>query len=412
MAHMGGLAIDCVAAMTINWRVIAVGGAAVVVGGLLYLFVTAYSQPSTPVALGADTVSSDWNEAVRRLNIEPIYPPQEDIHVGDIYAAVTRADRNFQGKSVKLWHADLSEAIKRTYKNVPIFPPTKEPPGKDGQFWPQAEVSDLFDVKPRTSLSLVAFPRYVIRHARQADGGIGASPGLWAKVSGLFAASGSSDDLEELHFPAAETYGVNAVEASAALALFCNKSPAICSETGVRSMLSMIVGKDVWDPEISKDGKETGRFAMGVELMLVNQVFLTRSIVRTHLRNNGRGFEAAVSAPVKEPDPPAPSTGPVGAAPEPPAAQPGAGGQVGGAGESAAITAREQLQQKQNEIARLTADLAKLQNRTGARMGASATEGNTIGLNEVFPRPIVIGVRAVRLLPTPSPPTKKLKDGT
>ena len=73
-----------------------------------------------PVLLDGDKGAvAAWNEAVSLLNIEPIYPPQEDVYVGDIYAVVTRADRGFLGRSIKLWHVDLSHETRDTYVNVP-----------------------------------------------------------------------------------------------------------------------------------------------------------------------------------------------------------------------------------------------------------------------------------------------------
>ncbi len=368
---------------------IAVGTIVVIVG--VFTAVDFLGRGSDTPTLEVDTVSTDWNDAVRQLNIEPIYPPQEDIYVGDIYATITRGDRNFQGKSIKLWHVDLSDAVKRAYSDVPVFPKTLAPPEKDGQMWDQAPSDGLFDTGQRKSLSLVAFPRFVVRHSRQAAGGASANQGLFGWASGLIGSTSSSDELEELYFPGAETYGINSIEASAALLLFCEteQNKPICAETGVRQMLSMVVGDEIWKKELDDKKKPTGRYAMGVELILVNQVFLTRSIVRTHSLDNGKSLVANIAAKVKELSEPSPPPNPNAAAP---------------AGDQQSEAKKSALERQQEQAARLKITLEELRRAgVGANLSASAADGSNIALNQTFPRPIVVGVRAVRRVPASTP---------
>jgi hypothetical protein len=144
--------------------------------GILYV-VGALGGPSKSVEIEKDTVASDWNDAVHKRNIEPIYPPQEDVYVGDIYATISGGGPNFLGRSMKLWHLNLNAAIQRAYQDLPIFPTTSPVPEKEGQVWQQEAADFLFSPAQRKSLSLVAFPSFVVRHARSASAGAGS--GIW-----------------------------------------------------------------------------------------------------------------------------------------------------------------------------------------------------------------------------------------
>jgi hypothetical protein len=354
------------------------------VAGLLYV-VGVLGGPSRKAAIEADTVAADWNEAVHKLNIEPIYPPQEDVYVGDIYATISGGDPNFLGRSMKLWHLNLNSAIQRAYQDLPVFPTTAPLPEKEGQVWQQEIADSLFSPAQRKSLSLVAFPSFVVRHARAASAGIGL--GTWKS---LFGASRDSDETEELRFPRTETYGINATEATAALIAFCEteRNKPICSDTGVRQMLSMVVGEEIWKQAVDSDGKPTGRYAISVELVLISQVYLTRSIVRVHSISSRQAQIAQIVAKAQElTNQPAPAPSPT----------------AGGAGNETEKTPGDQQKQKLSELQATINELSR--SSSGATLTATASDGVRIALNQVYPRPIAIGVKGVRRIPIPSPPS-------
>jgi hypothetical protein len=342
-------------------------------------------------------VAAAWNEAVSLLNIEPIYPPQEDVYVGDIYAVVTRADRGFLGRSIKLWHVDLSDQIKDAYLNVPMFP-TLAPADNNQSAWEQGTSDDLFGNGQRKALPLVAFPGFKIRSSRQAEAALSSGSSLSHWFGGLFGFARDNDEIEELQFPRSETYGVNAVVASSALGLFCKdeRSLPLCTENGARRMLSMVVGEGIWKPEIDPKSKtETGRYAMGVELMLINQVYLTRSIVHVHSANSNRGQTVQLIAKLKmltEDDWIAPNASSA-------KSEPGSAGQ---ANDSNAGTGN-----KQTENALVEAQRVRIQGiinelvqaDPSLRAGAYSFDGRNITLNQSFPRPIAFGFRGVRMVP-------------
>jgi hypothetical protein len=342
-------------------------------------------------------VATAWNEAVSLLNIEPIYPPQEDVYVGDIYAVVTRADRGFLGRSIKLWHVDLSDEIKNAYLNVPMFP-TLAPAENSQSAWEQGTSDDLFGNGQRKALPLVAFPGFKIRSSRQAEVAMSSGSSLSHWFGGLFGFVRDDDEIEELQFPRSETYGVNAVVASSALRLFCKdeRSLPLCTESGARRMLSMVVGEDIWKPEIDPKSKtETGRFAMGVELMLINQVYLTRSIVHVHLANSNRGQTVQLIAKLKL------LTGDDWIAPNESSgrSEPKSAGR---ANDSNASTGNKQTENALVEAQRariqgIINELVQADPSLGA--GAYSFDGRNITLNQSFPRPIAFGFRGVRMVP-------------
>jgi hypothetical protein len=372
------------------WWLLRAGIGILAVTGILYV-VGILGGPSKKVEVENDTVATDWNEAVKKLNIEPIYPPQEDVYVGDIYATISGGSKNFLGRSMKLWHVNLNAAIQRAYQDLPVFPTTSPVPDKEGQVWQQETAELLFSPAQRKSLSLVAFPSFVVRHARSASAG--ASSGIW---SGIFGANRDSDETEELRFPRAETYGINATEATAALIGFCEaeRSKPICSDTGVRQMLSMVVGDEIWKPAVDSRGKQTSKYAISVELVLINQVYLTRSIVRVHSINSRQAQIAQIVSKVQElgnqPTPvPTPSPSPV---------KQDAGNEAQPPNQNSAA---DEQRQKITELQKSINELNK--SGAGATLTAAASDGATIALNQVYPRPIVIGVRGVRRIPSPNP---------
>lgn len=336
----------------------------------------------------ADTfsVARAWNDTISRLGIEPIFPPEEDVHVGDVYAVVTRGDVAFLGRAIKLTHVDMSEALNAAYAKLPMFPDTAARPDHDEDPWPQRPSdAELFAPAPRRTLSLVAFPGFSVRRARGADAGLSSGGGL---LRGMFGVGRSSDEIEEIRIPTAETYGVGALLAAGHLAAFCEGPlAAACTETGARNVLSMQVGDEVWKREVDKvTGQETGRYAMGVELALVNRVYLTRSMVHLRGTETAQGTRASIAAQLKDALDQQPSPTPA----------PSAGSQ---AGEPAVVPlAAVDAQRK-----RLKALMEELSTTTpGGVVSIAAADSRQVALKQTFVRPVAIGFRAVRWVPQPT----------
>jgi hypothetical protein len=361
-----------------------------------------FVSPRTMLLDGAArSVATDWTSSVGRLQVEPVYPPQEDIYVGDIFAKVTRSDDKFTmgnmlaDHAIKLWHVDMTNDLRETYADVPVFPPTEPRPTRDGDIWPQKEADDLFAKGGKKALSLVAFPGFSVSHSRAATAGVSTGQGVWGWLSGLLGFTRDDEEVERLLFPAPETYGVNAIAAQAALYDFCSsaRTTSFCTEKAVRNMLSMVVGDIIWRTETDPKTQAT-RYASDVEIMLVRQVFLTRSIVQVHAANSAAGQTALLVAKLKEiSDQPASARStPAAAAPDPNTTANSSASQLSGG--------PDPIEEQRRKLVELRAMLDSVgQSAPGGSILSLAADGNTIALKQDYPRPIAIGFRTVSQQP-------------
>ena len=173
-------------------------------------------------------VIAEWNETIGRLGIEPVFPPEEDIYVGDLFAVIT-ADKRPNSKdtrrqpllnrAIKLTHIKMSDDLETYYQALPLFSETAKRPSSPEEPWVETPKPGGVFVGTRTRelLAITAFPGFAIRHGRTAAGGLSA----WS--AGLFGASQQDSDIIEVKIPFAETYGVPSLVASAKLADYCEK---------------------------------------------------------------------------------------------------------------------------------------------------------------------------------------------
>ncbi len=116
--------------MTISrWDVVKVGGgavaAALIIGGVLHWGASAPNLQKQVGEQWSRTRSGNWAS-------EPVYPPQEDILVGDVFAMITKdamsdvAQHPLAGRSLKLAHLDMTKEIEENYRNAYEFPRAAE----------------------------------------------------------------------------------------------------------------------------------------------------------------------------------------------------------------------------------------------------------------------------------------------
>src|SRR5258708_3626620 len=80
------------------------------------------------------SLEESWNDTIRKLHIEPRFPPEEDFVVGDLWAIVNDDDFNadpyrdfkvdkesFSQRAVKLAHIDVNMALNEEYAQLPII---------------------------------------------------------------------------------------------------------------------------------------------------------------------------------------------------------------------------------------------------------------------------------------------------
>jgi hypothetical protein len=347
-----------------NWRVSRIGlVASVVVGVLLIASLALRWVAPMPEE---KSVAQQWNEAISRLGIEPVYPPQEDIAVGDVFVVITDdalsdiAKEPLAGRALKLWHINLTEKLKQTYAEMYEFPETPDPPA-DGKPWKfAASATSVFKLDPtRGDLPLVLFPAFTIASTRNAN--LGANSSGW--IEGMFGGSAASEITTEVKISAAESYGLPGLIAEAELIKFCEDAvlKVQCSEMEARKQMSIVVGDKIFDQvEDLKTKRLRPRFS--VEIALVSRVFLTRSIHTTIRRTGSASASASSNANV-------------GSAPVP--AKPEAGGQETEAAKPNAATP----------------------NTPGVTSSLQFGNSSVISTVDVLQRPVAFGYRSVRWIP-------------
>jgi hypothetical protein len=336
------------------------------------------------------SVARQWNEAVLKLGFEPLYPPVEDIAVGDVFAMITEdaskdsvTSEPFAGRSIKLMHLDMTQEIEETYREVYQFPATTPRPNHEGQIWPQSNSTEsLFKVPAtRNMLPLVLFPRFTITRAKHASGRISTLSWLW---NGTIGADASSSETLEVRFSATETYGVPAIPAELKLIDFCSAQPTkdFCSDKGLRKQLSILVGQLI-DAKVKDPGIRQERPRFSVEIALINRVFLARSI-QTSIREDsategsggltGDGALPAVSA------------------------------QPSSTGEDTTGSHTEVDANSRRANSAPTALHADANNIPGASISAERRATSNVLLPDtLLPRPVVVGFKSVRFKPTDQP---------
>ena len=332
------------------------------------------------------SVVKQWNEAIQKLGFEPVYPPVEDIQVGDVFAMITEdavtdsaTDEPFAGRSIKLLHLDMTKEIEDAYRGVYQFPATNARPEQDGQIWQQAISTDSLFKPPatRTALPLLVFPRFTITSAKRASGSASAMSQL---LGGAFSADASSTETVEVRFSATETYGVPAVPAELRLIDFCDDAAtkSFCSELGLRKQLSILIGKSIDDKvKDRKTGVERPRFS--VELALVSRVFLARSIQTSISEDDGTKGNVALTQPAGRPAI---------------AAQPAAATGVASGGNA------ELDGKSQPSTPAPPAPRASTNNSPGAAIAVERRAASNVMLPDtLLPRPIVVGFKSVRFKP-------------
>jgi hypothetical protein len=247
------------------------------------------------------SVEAKWNAAIRDLGVEPVYPPEEDIEVGDVFAIVSYdsipengvVDSAIANHAVRLWRMDLSKDIDNNYKDVYIFGPSgrstintllSAPNVSTVSASDTSESSDgksIFKLNDyRINLPLATFPKFVISKNRAAE-----TRDILEYIG--FRSASQSESKTEVSIKNTQTYGIPYLVAQRALVSFCDDLfPPMCEESAVRRVLSTRIGGQIYDIGIDKKTRKP-KYRMTVELGLINRVFLTQKIETNLVRNQG-----------------------------------------------------------------------------------------------------------------------------
>ncbi len=315
-----------------------------------------YPGPAATDPTG-DDVAKAWNDSIARLGIQPVYPPEEDVVVGDVWVSVAGAPQDIPllGKSVRIAHIDVRKDILASSRNQPVFGETAAV-GTGGEYRRLDRKEASVAADNQITLSLAAFPGITISHAARAKGG------LRTRV-GVFGAAREDQQIEEIRIPVAETYGISSAEAFGHLDDWCN-APAtkdFCTDEAARKILEFVVGPAV----LAK--LPDGSYACQLQVSLITRVFLMREIQQRRLIADSRAAALnALAVPEKPAAAPAPAD--TGTAPPVPPAPSG----------------------------------------NDPTLSADRSDRLESGIRQVFQRPLVFGFRAVNfaLMPAPAKPAK------
>jgi hypothetical protein len=324
------------------------------------------------------SIEENWNRTIKSLGVSPIFPPEEDLVVGDVLAVVIGdvdidshvqtdaiAKKAFVNRSVKLAHVDVSQALDTAYQNLPVFPATV------GTVLPlRSGVARAFsDAVLLGNLPRAAFPRLKIQGVSNAAGGVSAGG------SGSASYAAGSQRVEEFELSDVRAYGLPSVVALQLFDAYCAKPETadVCLEATARKHLQRVVGDHVTQRYVD-DRSGDYRYALEVEIVMVYRVYLTGSI--TDLRrteDNKRGglmalwpFGSSQSAPAATVAAPAPATGDTAG----------------------------QIQALNDKLADIERRLAGVKN--GAALNYESFFGTESSLDGKFERPVAIGYRGVK----------------
>lgn len=338
------------------WVILAVA----FVVGIIFILQPSLGSPEA----AADDVATAWDEGIVRLGLMPLFPPAEDFYVGDLWAVIAdvqipivdqSSDQSapleayrLRGKSVRIAHIDLRSEIEAARDGQPVFPNTV-----DSKVDPNASQNlvELDDLSPsnKISLTLAAYPGVTVYHRRRATTSLG-----WG--FGALGLGRQDQQFEQISIPIAETYGAPVGAAFNRLDMWCAdpKTKIFCSEDYVRRILAYAINGNI-------SHKTNGNYDTRIVLQFIYRVFMTREIDHSNVVGGGLSANLQVNSKAATPSLAAANTAT-------PAAQP-----------------------------------------IDSSMPASNstvvfTNSTQIGLNEIFPRPLVFGFRAITVDLTPSTP--------
>jgi hypothetical protein len=354
-------------------RDIAAAGVTVLVLGAGYFTVRSLT-PAPLVSAEATTpdLETSWNETISKLGIDPVYPPEEDIMVGDLLAVVVADDPDpnatkntkldskspFLRRTVKIAHIDLREQLTAVYSEITEFPTAAAPQSSTS---PRRFTQEML----HGELPYAAFPNLKIQGHNSATAGVSAG----GRGSASFGAD--NQGIEELQLTDVRTYGLPAARASEALSAYCaaEKTKNDCLDVNARKQLEPYVGTRINTQYMDANGTE--QFGVKIEIALINRVYLTGSIL--HLLRVGTAQGGTLRAEQR--------------AAKPPEAEAGAQ-----AAHSSADDATSDIKKRLDDV---EAQLSKLS--PGGALTFESESGSEILLKETFDRPVAFGIRTVRL---------------
>jgi len=257
---------------------IAGAGGAIAFCIVALFLVRAFDQPT---AQTDDNVALAWNQAIGRLWIEPVYPPQEDLFVGDVYLNLRPTKEGialpdgqtgnvFAGRGIRIDRINLLPSLstrpfkfKRQTASLADTTKAAESPAEKPAM-PALRKADEIE------LYATAFPGISIKHFIETNAS-------WLDL----AIGRRSAETEEIVISSVETYSAAAPESTRQLLLYCSEPATahFCQDQFARTLLAYSFGPDV-------NRTINGQYAYEITVTLVRQVFLTTDLTTARYRGD------------------------------------------------------------------------------------------------------------------------------
>jgi hypothetical protein len=343
----------------------------ILVAAVIILWVRPFGRTND---LATQDVSQVWSKSISRLGILPLYPPEEDFHVGDVWVVGANFDEEpLLKQGVRIGHIDLRPDIIAARHLEPVFADTTKVLADEAFRREPATESGRLDPKDdKIILSLAAFPAVTISYSSSVGTGIGAD------VASLGGSRGGTQ-TDEVTITTAETYGAPAATAFARLDAWCSAAATriFCSDAYARTLLAYSANNQVLETK-------NNAYTHNLLLTLVTRVFLTREIKHNRRFSDVRGI-----------------VGNIAIDPNHPAASP-AGNSAGEAGKPG-VTSDAQSNSGGNDAVAAAQSAVP---STGGALAFGRSDGSDVQLNQVYQRPVVFGYRAIILSLPPGKPSE------
>lgn len=356
-------------------RTLRLAAKALAIGCSLGLFAQLIGCVSTPRGAAA----REWSLSLRELQIVPVFPPREDVYVGDVYAIDQDEIKLFEKRYgaykdgflpiyVLAAHVPLQQGTSDFYAKRPSFP-RSDLAGTDPSHaaQPTNEPDNVYTSGDVSRLRIVGFPEFMSATITQGD----IAAFIPTEAVNIGAAAGFTHSQQvKISVPVAESYAYPSAQAFAAAEQYLKDS-------GINKVLGV-------DPLVVPDGAILGH------LRLITEVYYTRVIDVSFFNSQSRGarIDAKINTPPgigspESPPPPAP-------APSTPSSGPTSPPPADGAPPDAASTASSLVNDLNNQL-----DAAMASQVPGGKVRFVSAGAYGVAMRRTFERPVAIGYRGL-----------------
>ncbi|MBC7772504.1 MAG: hypothetical protein H7210_08430 [Pyrinomonadaceae bacterium] len=355
-------------------RTLGLSARMVALGCSLYVFANLAGCVSTPRGAAA----REWSLTLREMQIVPVFPPREDVYVGDVYVVdqdelklfeedFGASHEGFLPISILAAHIPLQQDTSIFYNARPSFPRTdlsNDDPSNAAQ--PTEEATDVYTRGDVSRLRIVGFPEFMSATITQGD----IAAFIPTEAVNIGAAAGFTQSQQvKISVPVAESYAYPAAQAFKA-------AEAHLAESGINKVMGV-------DPALVGDGGVMGH------LRLITEVYYTRVIDVSFFNSQSRGarVDAKINAPpgLTAPEVPPPA--------EPPPASPfddPAPASADVAPPDAASTAADLVSSLNTQL-----DAAMASQVPGGKIRFLSAGAYGVAMRRTFERPVAIGYRGL-----------------